>query len=71
MKFEYMGYGDIYGGLFCNNIFGEKGLSFRMFFENDADYVSKNLDPAINEGKIQKFVPEELENRKKVICVNC
>lgn len=67
MKNDYMGYGDIYGGIFDKINF----LTYDLFFEGDVKSMLRNLNiiPAKREEK--KINLEKVEEEKYEICFNC
>jgi len=69
MIHDYMGYGDIYGGLFDNRIFGESGLSFRFFSDSDAVFENLNIPSLGN--TVKKIVHKEVNNQNCAVCINC
>jgi hypothetical protein len=71
MNYDYMGYGDIFGGLFKNNIINDNGLSFGLFFEDDVDHIIKSLNLSVVKSKVRKLIPKEIEEQNHKICLNC
>ena len=71
MSYDYMGYGDIYGGLFDNKLFGEKGLSFKSFFDMNPDSIVEDLNLSSVKAKVRKLIPEKIKKHQNAVCVNC
>jgi len=71
MVYDYMGYGNIYGGLFDSKIFGEDGLSFKLFFDLESDNIIENLNPSSAKNTVTKIIPQKVNKQKNAVCVNC
>ena len=71
MSYDYMGYGDIYGGLFDNKMFGDKGLYFKSFFDIDPDSIVEDLNLTPVKPIEIKLFPKKIKKQQIVVCVNC
>jgi hypothetical protein len=71
MSYDYMGYGDIFGGLFDNKMFSDKGLYFKSIFDINPDSIVEELNLTPVKPIEIKLFPENIKKKQMVVCVNC